>query len=99
MAITEVITCSKILTENHLILPVNLFELNPKQIGYKNYKKEMCPLSFLPSVDVLERKMERGPRRRHGDSKESKGGDGVPSPRQWLVQDLGGVSLMFSYRD
>jgi hypothetical protein len=60
-----------------MILPINLFGLNPKQIGYKNYKKEMDPLSFLHLVDILERKKERGPRRRCGDGKESKGGDGV----------------------
>jgi hypothetical protein len=48
-----------------------------KKFGYKNYKKEMGPPSFLPPVDVLERKKERGPRRRRGDGKESKGGDGV----------------------
>jgi hypothetical protein len=40
VAISEVIAGNKTLTKKHLISPVSLFKLNPKQTGYKNYIKE-----------------------------------------------------------
>jgi hypothetical protein len=40
VAISKVIAGNKTLTENHLISPISLFRLNPKQTRYKNYIKE-----------------------------------------------------------
>ena len=81
VTITEVLTGNKIPTRNRLISPIDLFGLYPKQIGCKNYEKEICvpSPSYLPT-NVPKRKKERGSRQRHSDSEENKGGGGVSWP-------------------
>jgi hypothetical protein len=60
-------------TENHLILPEDLFGLNrPKQLDMKLLEKKMGLLPFLSPADAPEWKKERG-RRRGGGSSGSEG--------------------------
>jgi hypothetical protein len=47
VAIIKIITGNTIPLENHLILPKDLFRLNPKQLEKLRKIKEMCPPHLL----------------------------------------------------
>jgi hypothetical protein len=57
----QVIAGKKIPTKNHLILSVDLFELNPKQTRSKKLLQKRDGSLSLPPTDSPERKEEREP--------------------------------------
>jgi hypothetical protein len=54
VAITEVIVRNKNLNKNLLILPVDLFGLNPKQTRHKNCKKRWSPRLLITGRCIRE---------------------------------------------